>query len=350
MYWSPWVEEIRAGQLVPLYGISGTEPYVIRLLVEELRQACGITMPELNVSRFDLFHTPVQQVVMEARIPPFMDQRRLIVATGGGSLHGRSKVDHDVSVWEEYVADPSPESVVVVLFGDQKVDERKQWVRTIKGNGRWWVCPALRDHELAAWIRHESARLGISVDEQAVRRLVLLSGGHLELLAGELEKLSLYAPGQRLTSDDIDRVVVPFPEQDVFRWVDDLVCLRMDRALTGLENLLKQKESPIKLLMLVARQYRLMYHAAVQSQRGYSGQQIATQLGIRPFAYKVALEQSRLYTVRQIGRVLQRLAEVDADIKTGRCGDREGLLDFVLALPSLVGRDEANAAPTSIRR
>ncbi|MDI3257347.1 MAG: DNA polymerase III subunit delta [Kyrpidia sp.] len=333
MYWDRWVEEIRGGRLAPIYVLDGPETYVARLIVEELLKACPIAVPEMNVARFDLLETPVQQVVLEARTVPFFSERRLIIASGGEALGGRAKVGHDLAAWEDYVDQPSAESVVVVLVGDQKVDERKKWVRGVKAKGRWWTCAALRESELAAWIRREAEARGKRIESDAVRRLILLSGGHLELLAGELDKLSLYVPGESIRTEDVDQVVVPFPEQDVFRWVDDVVRLKTDRALTGLDRLLRQKESPVKLLMLLARQFRLIYHAVGQSRRGHAGTDIAAQLGIRPFAFKIALEQGRLYSLHQISRVLQWLADLDADIKTGRRTDRDALADFVAALP-----------------
>ncbi|MDI3327018.1 MAG: DNA polymerase III subunit delta [Alicyclobacillaceae bacterium] len=336
MYWEPWVQEIRRGPLSPLYALSGTESYVIDLLTEEIRSAVGIGMPELNAARFDLNQTPVQQVVLEAQTPPVLEEKRLVVAAGGEALAAKGKVDHDLAVWEAYTERPNPQTVLVLILGDHKVDERKKWVKAIKEKGRWWVCPPLKEADLVKWIRREAVRLGIRLHNEAVERLLLSSGGRLDFLAGEMEKLSLFAPGGTLTREDVDALTVPFPDDDVFRWIDDLVSLRMDKVMTGLENLLKQRESPVKLLMLAARQYRLMYHVSAQSERGYSLAQIAEQLGAHPYACRVAQQQARRYTRRQIGRILQRLADVDAAVKTGRKSDRDALVDFALQLPGLV--------------
>ncbi|CAB3392991.1 DNA polymerase III subunit delta [Kyrpidia spormannii] len=346
MYWDSWIREIRGGILAPVYVLGGPETYVARMVVEELENACGLSAPELNLGRYDLSETPIQQVVLEARTTPFFSDRRLVIATGGEALSGRSKVPHDLTSWEEYVADPSPTAVVVLLFGDHKMDERKKWVRRVKETGRWWMCPSPKESELTAWVNKEVQRRGFHMGADAVNRLILLSGGHLELIAGELDKLSLYAPGKAISREDVDLLVVPFPEQDIFRWVDDVVRLDMDRALTGLDRLLKQKENPFKLLMLLARQFRLMYHALNEYKSGHVNTDLSAQLGVRPYALKIALEQGRRYTLRQLSDVLQWLADADSDIKTGRRTDRAALNDFVVTLPIRLKGGEWNAPKT----
>jgi DNA polymerase-3 subunit delta len=99
-------------------------------------------------------------------------------------------------------------------------------------------------------------------------------------------------------------------------------------------DLLKNREEPIRLLFMITRQIRMMLQTKVQTGRGYTLQQVAQQLGVHPYAAKIANEQSSRYTARQLESLLAELAELDYKIKTGQIGDRAALEMFLLTLPT----------------
>jgi DNA polymerase-3 subunit delta len=125
-------------------------------------------------------------------------------------------------------------------------------------------------------------------------------------------------------------------EQNVFVFIDEVVRLRIDRAMRMMYDLLKNKEEPIKLLFMIARQVRMMLQVKLQSGRGYNINQIAQQLGIHPYPAKIAGEQGNFYSVKELEKLLFELGEIDYKIKTGQLGDRTALEMFLLSLPHKV--------------
>ena len=69
-----------------------------------------------------------------------------------------------------------------------------------------------------------------------------------------------------------------------FILIEDIVNVRLERAFVILEELLKQREEPIKIASLIARQFRIMLQVKELSKQGYSQQQMASQIGLHPFA------------------------------------------------------------------
>ncbi|MNI12940.1 DNA polymerase III subunit delta [compost metagenome] len=214
-----------------------------------------------------------------------------------------------------------------------KLDERKKIVKALKERDAALPFLSLTPEELQQWVNKQANRNGFTFAQGADEQLILYTGGHLQALSAEIEKISLYiGQGGTITLDHIDQLVARSTEQNVFILIEDIVQLRLERAFVILEELLKQKEEPIKILMLIARQFRIIMQVKELSKQGYSGQQMASQVGLHPFAVKVAEGQAKKYDVRKLSMILSQLADLDYQMKSGKIDKVLGLELFLLKL------------------
>ncbi|WKB36893.1 hypothetical protein QS257_08610 [Terrilactibacillus sp. S3-3] len=100
-------------------------------------------------------------------------------------------------------------------------------------------------------------------------------------------------------------------------------------ALKLLHDLVKQKEEPIKLLALIARQLRIVYQVGHYRKAGYTQQNIAGKIGVHPYAVKLAAEQTKFYSQEVLKAALSKCAETDFQMKIGA-------IDKTLALELLI--------------
>jgi len=114
--------------------------------------------------------------------------------------------------------------------------------------------------------------------------------------------------------------------------VEHIVQLKLDKAFTILADLFRRKEEPIKIMALIARQFRIMYQVKDMQQQGYSQQQIATQLSLHPYAVKVAAGQCNRFEAAQLASILNQLADLDYQMKSGKIDKSLGLEMFLLKL------------------
>ncbi|MCL6458345.1 MAG: DNA polymerase III subunit delta, partial [Gorillibacterium sp.] len=186
---------------------------------------------------------------------------------------------------------------------------------------------------LPEWVEGRARKLGFSFERGAVEQFILYTGGQLQAMVSELAKLLLYAGSEKTVNMDmVESLVVRGTEQNVFILMEDIVHKRMERAFDILHDLLKQKEEPIKLIMLMARQFRLILQVKDLVAQGYSQQQIATQIASHPYPVKLAAEQGRKYDINRLKTILTDIADLDYQMKSGQVEKVFGLEMLFLKL------------------
>ncbi|WP_248926768.1 DNA polymerase III subunit delta [Paenibacillus hamazuiensis] len=331
------VKELGKRKINPIYVCYGSEGYFSDDLIRRLTDA--LIEPDQRpfaVTKYDLAETPLDTVLEDAETLPFMVPQKLVIASNALFLTGAKesgKVEHRTERLLEYIKSPVDYSVLIFTVTADKLDERKKLVKSLKDSGYLVACGTPSAEELSQWVAARAEKLGFRFDRGALERFVLYVGTSLQTLAQELEKCALFiGQGGVLTEDHVEQLVTRTTEQNVFILIEDIVQLKLDRAFTMLHELIKMKEEPIKILMLIARQFRIMYQVKDLTQQGYSQQQIASQIGVHPYAVKIAAGQAAKYDVRQLARILGDLADLDYRMKSGRVDKVMGLELFMMTL------------------
>lgn len=326
--------ELEGGTVRPVYVCYGAETYLLNEFAERLIEAA--VEPdgrELAVVRFDTGETPLETIIDEAETPPFLTSRKVVLVRdtavfGAGKAAG---VEHRTERLLAYLDGPMESTALAFLVPLDKLDERKKIVKAVKEKGLVWAFSPLSEGEMRAWLIRRAERQGCTMEMEAADELLRRVGPDMGTLAAEVDKLCLYAGrGGRIAAEAVRQLVPVSVEQSVFRLTEEIAALRADRAVALFRELLKRREEPIALTALLVRQFRNMLHVKELGRQGIPPQRIAAGLGLHPYAVKVLAEQARRFSTEQLVRLLERLAELDYEMKTGRIDKALGVELFLL--------------------
>ena len=325
--------ELRDGRIRPVYVCHGEETYLLNEFAERLIQAAvEPEHREMAVIRFDTAETSLDEILDEAETPPFFTARKVILVRdaavfGAGKAAGEVRTERLL----KYAENPLDSTVLVFLLDGAKPDERKKIVREFRNKGFIFAFPPLSELELKAWLKRRAERQGRTADAEAVAELLRRVGPAMGDLAAELDKLCLHAgPGGRVDAEAVRRLVPVSVEQSVFGLAEEIAAMRTDRAVALLRELLRRREEPVRLVALLVSQFRNMLHVKELTRKGMREQRIAAELGLHPYAVRRSGEQAARFSTERLIRILQRLAELDHDMKTGRVDKALGLELFLL--------------------
>lgn len=335
-------KEIKQGKIRPLYVLYGTEKYRMNEFVQYIMQAA---VPEehrdLAVTKMDTAEMPIDAVVEEADTLPFLVDRKLILVKDQTIFASgkEGKIEHRTDRLLAYMDSPNETSILIFLVQADKLDERKKLVKVAKTADAVIAFQPFSAEELMSWVRKQAEKLGTKIEEQAVEALLNSAGTQLQSLSAELEKLSMYTgKGGTITAETVSQLITKNTEQNVFQLVEDVISKRTDRAVSTLYELLKQREEPIKIVALIIRQLRIMLQVKELTGQSFSQQQTASQLGLHPYAVKLAAEQARTHQASELAGWLAEAAELDYEMKTGRVDKAFGLEMFIMRIAASTPR------------
>jgi DNA polymerase-3 subunit delta len=297
-----------------VYALSG-EPYLVEAALAAIRAAVlgqAGAGASFNHDVYELKEAGLPAALATARTLPMMARRRLVIGKGLDDV----KADQ-LEPLVEYVADPNPSTCLVLLA--EKVDVRLRGITALRKAGFLHVFAALKDQALAGWLRTEARTRKIALEPDAAAALADLAGPDLGRLAQALEQLSLYAGGARpITVDDVEDLVAETRQRSIFELTKAIGAGDVPRALGLLANMLRNREPPLRIEFMLARQLRQIWRAKELAAAGAARGDIASAVGMNPYFLDDVLVPARRMSRAVLGRAFERLYQADLALKSSR--------------------------------
>lgn len=340
MVFSAW-DKIKKRQFSPIYLVYGTERY----LIDKTRQIIIDNVlnnddTQFNLSIYDLGEIPIDIALEDAETAPFFSDQRLIILQNPFFLTAQKsnkKIEHNLQALITYLEKPSPTSVIVFLANYEKLDERRKITKQLKSNATIIEAKKLTKEQLIRLVNNQLKDSSVTITEEALELLRNLVEDDLSLIINELQKLILYVgENNEIDINVVEKLVIRSLEQNVFNLIEKVINGNLESAFQIYYDLLKQNEEPIKILAIIASQFRLIYQVKELARRGYGERQIASHLKVHPYRVKLARGQINSFSEENLAEIMNLLADSDYALKTGTMERRLVIEMFLFKLKQLL--------------
>lgn len=207
---------------------------------------------------------------------------------------------------------------IVLLIDEREVDKRGKLYKTIKAKYEVIEFDYPGEDTVISMLQERSREDGVTVEQATLYYLVRNMPEDVEYILGEWQKLIHYVEDKKITRQAIDAVCVFSLETRVFELVKKIASGKSNEALQIYSRMLQSKESPIGILVLIARQFRVMYQVKYLKAKGHDNKQIAAQTKMPYFAVKEVVEQVSHYSFSGLEALITACLETDRMLKTGK--------------------------------
>ncbi|MBR1759162.1 MAG: DNA polymerase III subunit delta [Lachnospiraceae bacterium] len=310
-------EHIKNHSFASVYLLTGTEAYLRNQYKNRLRDAMIDATDSMNYNYFEGKNIDASEVASLAQTMPFFADRRVILIENSGWFKSANDFADEIA---------SLPAETTLIFVETEVDKRNRLYKAVKDHGVISEMEPQNEETLTMWVAGRLKKEGFRITRQNVSYFLEMTGTDMERIENELEKVICYAAGRNvITAEDIDAVCVPQISGRIFDMIDAIAAKNRDRALALYEDLLMLRESPTSILYLITRHFNLLFQAKELQREGQTQKDMATLMGVPPFAIKKYLASSGKFLSNELKNSLLLCMITEEQIKTGRLSDRLGV-------------------------
>jgi DNA polymerase-3 subunit delta len=264
-------KQIAAGTTDPVYLLQGEDDIEKSGLAGEFAEVVEEGLRAFNVERIhggdmttgDKLADGVASIAAAVRTLPMMAPRRVVIVMQAEALlvPKRESVaaSRALEELEALIERPEPQTTLVLVAAP--LDKRVKMWKLLQKHATIVECGVIEDLAAAQqWVRARVAKEGVEIDPAAARLLAELAGfppqardrgpkGDVRRLRGEVDRLLLYALGEKkITVDDARQVVGPAVLQDDWAITNAIEAGQAREALRQLALTLDAGAAPEKVL------------------------------------------------------------------------------------------------------
>ena len=320
------IHSIGEGKIGPFYFLYGAESFYRLEIIRALNHK--LITPDnrnFNLENFEARESSVGDWIGAAKTLSFLGGMKLVIVR---NLHETTVEDSEQKKLFEYVADPGLDACLVITA--DKVDRKRKLYKNLTTQQGALSCEAPQEAGLLTWVKQRARSFGYDLSSEAARKMVGRIGAKPGILAKELEKAMAYAGREnKITESMVGDLVGDMKVENAFLLTEALKEKKTESALLLLRNQLDHGEDPIKILGLIAWQFRTLWEVKHYQAQKYGVQKIAEKMGAKPFLVEKAMQYTKNFDLSNLQKGMKCLLETDRKLKTSG-KDPQGALETLL--------------------
>ena len=310
------------------YLIYGLENYLIDEKIKEIKNKTKVV--DDNIISYDLNNDSISSVLVEASTVSMFSEKKLIICDNSQFLTANKSLSEDeLGELTKYLGNSFEDVFIIFIVRDEKVDSRKKITKLITKVSKVYECNKIESYRLSNYISDYIRDQGYSISSSTVELIISKVGYELSNIIKELEKMFIYkGEDKKITKEDVEEVITNNLEKNIFELTNAITNREKDKINKVYNQLIKSGEDPIKLIVTLSNQFRLIMQVKLMRTGGYSEKEIVSILKEHP--YRINLAMKSTYNIENIKNILLKLSNLDYEIVTGKTDKYFGFEMFLL--------------------
>lgn len=302
--------------------LYGTESFLINEYLEKIKGERQIE----NIIKYNLEETTLIDIIEDALYIDLFNNDKMIIVYNSYFLNDLSM---DTTILEDYFNHKNEKTLLFFISDKEKLDERKKIVKLFKKENKIKQFNKLEEKTLEEKIKEKLKSQNFEIDFLALKELINRCKNNYQDILNEINKLILYKDNEKnITIEDVKKVVSKPLEDNIFKLLGAITENNKKQIFDIYEDILNTGEDPIKILVMIANEFRLIYEVKIMN--NLNEQELSNIMKIHPYRIKKAKEKTYSYTKEKLEIILNKLSDLDYNIKSGNVDKYAGLELFLI--------------------
>lgn len=305
------VNDIKSGNIKPIYFLMGEEPYYIDKLSDYIEENV-LTEDEKGFNQTVMYgrDVTIEDIIGTAKRYPMMAERQVVIVKEAQDL---SKT---IDKLESYAENPMLSTVLVICYKYKTLDKRKKVTKELTKSGIVYESKKLYENQVGEWIKRVLQGKNYGIEPKASAMLVEFLGTDLSKINNELEKLQIIlTKGSTITPKDIEENIGFSKDFNNFELINALGSKNQLKAYQ-IVNYFAENEKANPLVVTTGTVFGffvklLKYHGL----KDRNPKNVAAVLAVNPYFlkdYDVAIKQ---YPMKKVSQIVGTLRDIDVKSK-----------------------------------
>ncbi len=289
--------------------LHGQDSYRLRKKLSEIAENYRKKNPSgFNFKSFEGVKLSYQSFKEEFRQTPMFKEKKLVVLKD--IFLNQDFKDSFLDDGKKFLASDD-----VIIFTEEKnLPAKDRLAEFLKANAKTQEFSLLTGVKLRNWVQKEIDGYGLKAAPGVVEKLIIHTGNDLWRLSNEIMKIAAYRKEGTIDGGDIDLLVKPKIEADVFKTIDAIAQRDKKQAFELIHKHLEKGDNPLYLLSMINYQFRNVLEVKDSLGRGIP----LSRLKMRSFVVEKSAKQAGQFSLEELKKIYRKIFRADFSIKTGK--------------------------------
>jgi DNA polymerase III subunit delta len=303
------VANVEAGRVPTVALIVGSERFFVDRALSALRHAVVGETAGFNEDTFEGKGGSAARILDAVRTLPMLASQRFVLVRGVDALAAA-----ELDKLADYIEKPFDTCCLVLVA--EALDGRTKLAKRAAKLGCTIEAAPIKPQDLREFLHDEAKRRKARIEPQAVAALIDAVGNDLPALDDALERLGLYMGDQgAIDVAAVEACVARVRVESIWALVDAVGLRDRRTALRAAASLLADREPPLRILAMLARQLRMVGRMQAALAAGVPPQEATRLAGAPPFKARDLSTAARRFEPKLLARAFAVLADTDVALK-----------------------------------
>lgn len=298
------INEINKGNLKPYYILIGDANYLKNQLIEKIKL-------NLKVSNILILEgeSNLRNLIDSIDSPSFFSSSKVILVKNAQKIEN-FKWDYFKNIKNR-----------VIIFDDRdgKIpippEEIKDNVKIVNDKN-------MSLEILKKWVEKKFKEKNKNISERALYKLIFSCENALDILIGEIEKLSLIEK-DIIDEEDIEKYVYQVDIPNIFDLIDYFIKNKKRKFLENFNKIIDRGENFERLFYTILNHIVSLIDVKISILEGVKDKDIIDALKINPYKYSLLKDEASEFNLNELKLILKRLEEIETTIKLSKGFQKE---------------------------
>lgn len=316
-----------------IYLFTGTSEIFIKNRMNRIIQS--FNKYEYTIIKYDMETTSLSTVLSDAITVPFLEELKIIILKNPKFLtKSATSTKDEIKAMLKYLKNPCDSTLLIIDATNTVINQSNEIYKMLKNVARIIDYPDPEEIELKGWIVRSFDANGIDIKDDALTLLLEYIGDDQARLSQEIDKLSSYVgKGGTIRKEDIKLLVPKNINNEIYLLIKAII--NHDLALTNqiYDNLITHTKDSLTIFSLISNKFKELLSTYRLLKYGYSQSDIAKFYNVSTGKAYYIVQEARAFKLSDLEFYIDKLAELDYQIKSGKQEKTIGLELLLLKLP-----------------